>query len=171
MAVDPDDPDHWFVGSDTGVWYSEDGGATWLPLGTGFPNVVVYDLEIRRTTRKLVGITYGRGAWETDLPPPGSTGIETVAVAHHPHLMLDPPTPNPASDRTFLRFASRAAGRVTLDVYDVRGRLVENVADLSSADGIIRVVGWRTSDVPSGIYFVLLRSGSERLSRKIVVEK
>ena len=60
---------------------------------------------------------------------------------------------------------------MSLDVYDVHGRLVENVADLSSADGIIRVVGWSPSDVPSGIYFVVLRSGSERLSRKLVVEK
>ena len=68
LAIDPVDPTHWFAATDTGVWYSESDGANWVPLGTGFPNVVVYDLEIHRTARELVACTYGRGIWKTDLP-------------------------------------------------------------------------------------------------------
>jgi hypothetical protein len=40
--------------------------------------------------------------------------------------MLDAPFPNPVSDRTLLRFAAKAKGRTTLDVFDVRGRGLRN---------------------------------------------
>jgi len=69
IAVDPAATNHWFVGSDTGVWFSDNGGAHWTPLGRDFPNVVVYDLEVHRRARKLVACTYGRGIWSIDLPP------------------------------------------------------------------------------------------------------
>jgi len=68
MAIDPLDPTHWFAATDTGVWYSESDGATWVPLGASFPNVVVYDLEIHQIARELVACTYGRGVWKIDLP-------------------------------------------------------------------------------------------------------
>jgi photosystem II stability/assembly factor-like uncharacterized protein len=69
MAIDPRHPKHWFVGTDTGVWHSENGGVNWTPFGLGLPNVVVYDLEIHRKARKLVACTYGRGIWSIDLEP------------------------------------------------------------------------------------------------------
>lgn len=69
MAIDPRYPKHWFVGTDTGVWHSANKGINWEPFGTGFPNVLVYDLEIHRKARKLVACTYGRGIWAIDLPP------------------------------------------------------------------------------------------------------
>ena len=71
MAIDPRYPDHWFVGTDTGVWFSSNGGVNWAPLAAGFPNVVVYDLEIHAKARHLVAATYGRGIWSIDLPPLG----------------------------------------------------------------------------------------------------
>lgn len=169
MVIDPDDPTDWFAGTDTGVWRSTDGGATWLPAGTGFPNVVVYDLEIQRASRKLVAITYGRGTWEIDLA--ASTGTTLPTVPRNPDLMLDPPSPNPVGERLFIRFASRKGGRATLNIYDVRGRLVDRVAELTTADGIIRTVEWAPTEVAAGVYFAVLRSSSGSVSRKLVVEK
>lgn len=169
MAIDPDHPEHWFVGTDSGVWFSENDGANWLPLGTGFPNVVVYDLEIQQAARKLVVTTYGRGTWETDLPQP--TGFAGTLEPHAPNLLLDPPSPNPAAARVLFRFASRRAGRATLDLYDVRGRLVENVAELGGGDGIIRSVEWSPERLAAGVYFAVLRAGDEMASRKLVVAR
>ena len=168
MAVDPDAPDHWYVGTDTGVWSSTDDGVTWTPLGTGLPNVVVYDLEIQRAARKLIAGTYGRGMLEIDIPV--ATGI-APPLALRADLLLDPPFPNPAADRVAIRFASRRAEAVSLDLHDVRGRRVANIARLPAGDGIVRRIEWIPDDLPSGVYFVVLRSGGERLSRKLVLTR
>jgi ligand-binding sensor domain-containing protein len=170
LALDPDHPEHWFAGTDTGVWFSSDEGTTWRPLGAGFPNVVVYDLEIHRSARKLVAGTYGRGAWEIDLPAIDGTSVSEVHV-RHPDLLLDPPAPNPVRDRALLRFASRRPGRSTVDVHDVRGGRVARVAEVDGGDGIVRTIEWVPDDLAAGVYFVVLRSEDVSVTRKLVLRK
>jgi len=168
FIADPAYPDDWYVGSDLGVWKSTDGGAQWTPVGTGLPNVVVTDLEIRNAARKLVAGTFGRGVWEVDLPP-AATGVE-AAVAVSPNLMLDPPSPNPVRGQAVFRFAARSEGRVTLEIFDVAGRRVSSLAEVAG-DGVVRTVPWVTADVPAGVYFAVLSNGAERMSRKVVVAR
>ena len=169
IAVDPQYPEAWYIGTDVGVWLSEDGGVSWLPFGTGLPNTVVTDLEIAEPRRKLVAGTHGRGTWEIDLAP--ATGTPGLATIEARHLMLDPPWPNPVRDRAALRFAARSSGQVTLRIYDVQGRLVSDLAEFQSGDGIIRTVTWLTDDVPSGVYFAVLSADGGRQSRKIAVTR
>ena len=42
----PADPSHLFAGTDIGVYRSADGGASWLPYGTGLPRVTVFDMAL-----------------------------------------------------------------------------------------------------------------------------
>ena len=169
IAIDDLDPNRIFVGTDVGVWATTDGGGTWLPFETGFPNTVVVDLEIQKSARKLVAGTHGRGAWEVDIST-SSTGVE-VATPNPLNLMFDPPSPNPVTNETILRFAAKYSGEVTLSIFDVSGRLVNEVARAPVGDGIIRLAPWYADDVPSGVYFAVLQAGSDRISRKIVVTK
>ena len=170
MIVNPTDPTQWFIGTDVGVWMSTNGGVNWTPFEAGLPNVVVSDLEIQVQLQKLVAGTHGRGAWEIDIPS-SATGVD-VAVAPTPrNLMLDNPYPNPVSDRTMMRYAAKSNAKVTLAVYDVQGRLVTDLADFSNGDGIIRTTPWFATDVQSGVYFVVLKAGSDSITRKIVVAK
>ncbi len=55
-----------YVGSNRGVFWSTDNGATWKPFGSGFPRTVVTDLQgVRMGNRTILGAgTYGRGVWE-----------------------------------------------------------------------------------------------------------
>jgi hypothetical protein len=169
IAVDTASDLQIFVGTDLGVWSTTDGGATWAPFGSGLPNAVVHDLEIRIAARKLLAGTHGRGAWEADLPP-APTGV-AIAMPHPSNLMLDPPRPNPAAREVVLRWAARHPGRVELEIHDVRGRLVTPVASHERGDGVIRSASWITEDHPAGVYFALLRAGSEQVSRKVVVTR
>jgi hypothetical protein len=172
MIVDPQDPASWFVGTDLGVWQSSDGGSSWAPAGVGLPNVVVTDLEVHLTARKLVAGTYGRGAWELGLPGGAvAAGPAGVDVAPSANLMLDAPHPNPVRDQTFLRFAARHEGPVTLDVYDVQGRRVSRLTELSRGDGVVRVAPWVTADAAGGVYFAVLTAGSERRAVKMTVTR
>ncbi len=124
--------------------------------------------EIHGVSRKLVAGTYGRGAWEIDLPPGTGVGVSDVATAH-PELLLDPPSPNPVRDRTRFRFASWRPGPLTVDVHDVTGRRVARVAERAGGDGIVRSVEWIPDRLAAGVYFAVLRSGGESVTRKIVL--
>ena len=56
-----------YVGTDLGVFYTDNTYSNWQPFTTGLPLVQVMELEIHYPTEKLRAATYGRGLWETDL--------------------------------------------------------------------------------------------------------
>ena len=75
-----------YVGTDMGVFYTDNTLGNWQPYGQGMPAVIVMELEINYTIGKLRAATYGRGMWETPLYAPsvlapvaniayGNTGI------------------------------------------------------------------------------------------------
>ncbi len=73
IARDITDPANtWFVGTDVGVFYTTNGGATWTnatnPLG--LPNVEVDQLISVPGTGYLNAATYGRGIWNIQLNAP-----------------------------------------------------------------------------------------------------
>ena len=83
--------------------------------------------------------------------------------------------PNPFNPYTKIRFSTARSGRVTLKIYDERGRLVHNLVDRDLALGD-HVVTWRAVDdsgkrVASGVYFYVLRTGDTELRRKMTVVK
>jgi len=77
----PDIPAHWvavrpcnsqqlFVGTELGVFASDDGGASWAPFNTGLAHTVVETLDWKNENT-LVAFTHGRGAFMTPLTPCG----------------------------------------------------------------------------------------------------
>lgn len=56
-----------YAGTDVGVYYRNASMNAWIPFSGGLPNVVVDELEIQYTAKKLRAGTYGRGLWESDL--------------------------------------------------------------------------------------------------------
>ncbi len=55
------------AGTDTGLFFSTDTGATWRPFKTGdFPTVPVYDVQFVKPSRDLVVATHGRGLFVLD---------------------------------------------------------------------------------------------------------
>lgn len=66
FVVAPTNANKIFAGTDIGVYYSSDGGATWNPFGTGLPRVAVFGMAI--TAGNVLRIaTHGRGMWEITL--------------------------------------------------------------------------------------------------------
>jgi len=68
LAVDPQDSNSIYAGTEIGVYHSSDGGANWSPLGTGLPRVAVFDVKISNVQRYLRIATHGRGIWEIGIP-------------------------------------------------------------------------------------------------------
>jgi hypothetical protein len=81
MAIDPASSNNVYAGTDVGVYVSTDGGANWVPYGTGLPAIAVFDMALQNANRFLRIATHGRGWWEISLVPAGGVTISgTVTV-------------------------------------------------------------------------------------------
>ena len=68
IAVRPCSPDQLFVGSELGVFASEDRGASWEPANFGLAHTVVEALDFTGDSN-LTAFTRGRGAFVARLSP------------------------------------------------------------------------------------------------------
>lgn len=79
IAEDHVDPNLLFVGTEFGLFYTQNGGASWQQLKTKFPTISVRDLEIQRRENDLVVGTFGRGIYVLDDYSPLRTSAGSVA--------------------------------------------------------------------------------------------
>jgi len=110
LTNNPSDPGlpapfgHIYIGTEIGVFFSLDNGATWKKLGVGLPNVPAVGLQFNPTLEQLTVATQGRGAFviSTDRtgphvgltvpslvpgqPPVTTTVTPTTPVAANPGL-------------------------------------------------------------------------------------
>ncbi|HYV09562.1 MAG TPA: Ig-like domain-containing protein [Pyrinomonadaceae bacterium] len=123
VAVDPNDGQRIYVGTDLGVFVSLDGGANWARETTGFSNTVVESLTAvnNNGVTSLFAFTHGRGAFKVTIPTscatvsplnqaffsPGNTGNVTVTK----NLSATAPCDWQAmSNNSFITVDSGAAG-------------------------------------------------------------
>jgi hypothetical protein len=141
------------------------------------------------------GYTNASGLASLDIPAIPGTENVTVTCTHHnlypyvgsaivttgitggqtniPSLELSNPAPNPFAGSTTLAFALPVTGDVSLDIYDLSGRLVTNVASGEMLAGT-HSVQWTGTDsdgvpVPSGIYLLKLTVSGDTLTISCVV--
>jgi photosystem II stability/assembly factor-like uncharacterized protein len=72
VAVDPTDTANLYLGTDLGVFTSQDGGEQWAVENTGFATAVTEALELGSDAAGnpwLFAFTHGRGAWRVALGP------------------------------------------------------------------------------------------------------
>ena len=100
--------------------------------------------------------------------------VRSLAGATPGEFALGPPFPNPARRRTTLRlhWGASPPGRVSLRLFDVRGRRVRTLLDRPFYGTDLEVV-WdgrdeRGAPVPPGVYLAVLRSRGRARTRKIV---
>jgi photosystem II stability/assembly factor-like uncharacterized protein len=66
IAEDHVDKNLLFVGTEFGVFFSNNGGANWIQLKSGLPTIAVRDIEIQKRENDLVLGTFGRGFYILD---------------------------------------------------------------------------------------------------------
>ncbi len=112
--------------------------------------------------------------WETENCPLASVpGFEDPVMSAP---VLGPATPNPFSASTEISYALPSAdgpSRITLSIYDARGRLVTTIFDDTASAGAGRVAWDGTDDrgrpVTSGLYFCRLNTNGRSLTRRLVL--
>jgi photosystem II stability/assembly factor-like uncharacterized protein len=89
-------PSRLYIGAENGVYTSTDLGVNWSRLGTGLPNVQVFQVAFNGSLHILGAATHGRGAWEIQ-----TTAIATpTATATASPTATRTPTPTPTATRT-----------------------------------------------------------------------
>lgn len=66
LVQDHEQEDLLFAGTEFGVFYTVNGGASWRQLAQGMPTIAVRDLAIQRRENDLVAATFGRGFYVLD---------------------------------------------------------------------------------------------------------
>jgi hypothetical protein len=170
IVVDPADSQTLYVGTDSGVYVTQNLGGTWSALGSGMPNTVVADLYLHAPTRKLVAGTHGRSMFTYDLNQ--MTGIAEGSAPPAAAVELAAAQPNPFTTATTLELRlATGATEARLTIYDALGRSVATLTDGPLAAGQHRLP-WdgRTTGgepAPAGIYFARLNAGSQVSVQKI----
>ena len=80
--------------------------------------------------------------------------------------------PNPFNPKTSIDFSLPEGSNLKVMVYDIKGRLVETLINQYYMPGIHQIV-WDASSnsVPSGIYFIALNTGKNRILQKVMLIK
>ncbi|MDF1545871.1 MAG: T9SS type A sorting domain-containing protein [bacterium] len=77
--------------------------------------------------------------------------------------------PNPFNSRTTIAYSRRNSGILSLEIYDLLGRLVyDSSIPNAGADGLL---SWDADNVGSGLYLYRLRSGSRTSGGKLMLLK
>lgn len=79
FAINPNNPNDLYAGTDRGVYNSGDGGKTWSAYGNGLPNVAVFDLAIQKKTGVVRVATHGKGMYEIGLSAATLRNLSTRA--------------------------------------------------------------------------------------------
>jgi hypothetical protein len=66
VVEDHVDPKMLFAGTEFGLFFTKDGGGTWIQLKGGLPTIAVRDLAVQRRENDLVLATFGRGFYILD---------------------------------------------------------------------------------------------------------
>lgn len=98
--------------------------------------------------------------------------VENVpnAIEFQKMFMLHTAYPNPFNATTSIEFELPRSADVTLNIYDVQGRLVTTLLDEVAAAGV-HSVGWGCAECASGLYFVRMSAGEFVATQKILLVK
>jgi hypothetical protein len=95
-------------------------------------------------------------------------GPLSIADATRPGFFLDQNLPNPAEGATRIRYGIPGAAVVRLRILDVWGREVRKLVDGLQPAGT-HWVEWDGAGLPPATYFIQLRSGASRITRKVML--
>lgn len=118
FAIDPQNENRMWVGSDVGVYITENGGSSWSTYRRNMPVVAIMDLKYNKNTGYLNVVTHGRGAWRIN---PDLDNFNPTNFLYLPGIMLNynpstaPPTatPTPQGAATATPTATQAPATAT----------------------------------------------------------
>jgi len=165
-----------YVGTDIGVYYSNDTLQSWMPLNDNLPNVIVSDLDIHYADQKIYAATFGRGVWMTDLLTTEliqldtTTTFDTTTSSINEMMLLANATidlyPNPNSGKFGLDIQGFAGNELEIEIIDIMGKVVANQKLIVINGKVFASINY---GLPSGMYFVKISHNKRMRSIRFIV--
>lgn len=146
------------AGSDLGVFYSVDTGATWQHAGNGVPDALqVFDLEYSPADQNLVAFTHGRGVYKTPIAP-FLTGVKNLSL---PAPVID--VRYDSNLKTILLLPPKnLSGQLT--IYTVNGASIIQQKIEEGNPLLLNAANWK-----AGVYLVQITGQSYKTTKRILV--
>jgi hypothetical protein len=113
-------------------------------------------------------LPYQQGDENIEFTDPVLTGTPTIPGMKN---TLYPVSPNPTSDQLKIGYSLSTTGKINLRLYNELGELVQTIADNTSHLPGLHTTTLAVSNLPSGIYMLVLEKDAERQVQKVVVIK
>ena len=146
-----------YLGTQTGVFYTDSLIGQWIPYNTDLPNVIVNELEINYGMGLIRAATYGRGIWEAPLR--NQAGI--AENSGNPLLSI---WPNPASDLLYVSVAGELTENFTLTLFNVAGIPVRQINGKYQEPVNVRIAG-----LAPGSYYLRYDSKRVQTVQKVLI--
>jgi len=152
-----------YIGTDLGVYYTNDNLDTWELYSEGLPNVIVSELEILESENKIYAATFGRGIWEGDLLFEAVNTKEEFTTSFEATV-----SPSPNNGQFSLQLGNLPNNQpLNVKLVDVKGRILlqqERAVDSNNLNLDFNL------NLPFGLYFMRLEIGEQRRVVRFVVE-
>ena len=99
-----------------------------------------------------------------------SSGIQKIQLLIPTDYILNQNYPNPFNHRTTISYGVPEKSFVNIDIFDIKGRLVESLVSDEHENGFYQQ-SWNGGNVASGLYFIKLSTGKKILTKKMILLK
>lgn len=154
-----------FAGTNAGVFLSTDSGTVWTAVDSGLTNTDIHPLVV--FDNNLLAGTNGAGTWWRPLSQ------MVTAILNYPEhgprsFALNQNYPNPFNPSTVINYQLPVNGFVTVKIFDVLGREVKTLVNERQAAGAHSIT-FNADNLPSGVYFYRLQTGTFMETKKMTV--
>lgn len=168
IIIDYDKDSTLYIGTDAGVFFSNNLGTQWFVLGDDLPNSPVLDLNYHQPTGKLVAGTHGRSLFEFDLSSISSLREDNSTLVNNFDLYQN--YPNPFNPSTIIKYNLPSDMKVSLVIFNAVGEELSVLVNEFQNAGL-HEVEFDGSNLSSGIYYYKLMAGYSSEIKKMVMVK
>ena len=167
------DPSTWVVGTDLGIYITENGGSSWENASGKIGNTPVFDMKINWRTynegclrpNEVYAGTHGRGIWSSadylGLPS-DQDNLQNGKFISNINVY-----PNPVNDYGTIAFSLEEASNVSVQIFNLSGQVVREISQNSMAAGNNNVK-FDVNDLPKGAYIIRLTAGDKIETSKFI---
>lgn len=174
VDIDYSDPNVIYIGTEEGIYVTEDGGTTWVnQIVNGVERVPVFDIRVQNYNEDYIentGVVYagthGRGFFKMENR--NVTSVPEIAdrtVTLNTDLKV---FPNPVRDNATVAFELNKNERATLSILNLSGQIVKNIDAANLSVTSENMIEFNVTELPVGTYMVHLNNGSDQRTGRFI---